>query len=190
MALPQLEERLNTVDEFEEIVDNGFSEYSVELVNGVIIEKPASTEETSVVAGNVLMALADFAHPRKLGRVSISVRYTSPGDLHNARIPDIAFSSAKRPIITKGSVPELPDLAVEVKSPDDSLKDLREKARYFVANGTKMFIITLPAKRLVEVYTPNDEYVLDVNDTLEGGEALPGFSMPVADVFRDPLEDS
>jgi Uma2 family endonuclease len=190
MALPQLEERLYTVDEFEEIADStAYAGFHLELVNGVIVEKAMPTEEHGNITGNFYDAFRGFVYPRKLGRVVIEVRYKTPGDTRNARIPDVAFSSAKRPIITKGSVPELPDLAVEVKSPDDSLKDLREKARYFIANGTKMFIITLPAKRLLEVYTPNDEYVLDVNDTLDGGEALPGFTMPVADVFKDPLEE-
>jgi len=117
------------------------------------------------------------------------VRYHTPGDDYNARIPDVSFSSAKRPIVKQGSVPELPDLAVEIQSPNQSLKSLREKARYFVGNGTKLFWLIIPNKQIVEIYTPDSEDVLKADDTLSGGDVLPEFSLAVRDIFRDPLED-
>ncbi|MEO8398040.1 MAG: Uma2 family endonuclease, partial [Chloroflexota bacterium] len=120
----------------------------------------------------------------------IEVRYRQPGDERNAFIPDMSFSSAKRPIIKQGSVPQMPDLAIEILSPHQSLKTLREKAHYFLANGARLFWLVIPEKQLVEVYTPTDEFVLDVNDTLSGGDVLPEFTLPVRNIFRDPMEET
>jgi Uma2 family endonuclease len=92
-------------------------------------------------------------------------------------------------MVKRGSVPEMPDLAVEIQSPDQPLKMLREKARYFLAHGTRIFWLVLPDKQLVEVYTPTDEQVLNVEDTLSGGDVLPGFTLAVRDIFRDPMEE-
>jgi Uma2 family endonuclease len=89
--------------------------------------------------------------------------------------------------VKKGSVPEMPDLAVEVKSPDDSLKLLRDKAHYYLANGTRLVWLVIPEKRLVEVYTPDDEQILTEEDTLSGEDVLPGFTLPVRDIFADPV---
>lgn len=183
-----VKQHLLTVEEFEQYADSPENaERLLELVNGEIVEKPMPTEEHGVITGNIYGPLWNFVNPRKLGRVVVEVRYRKPGDQHNARIPDIAFSSTKRPLVKQGSVPELPDLAVEVLSPDQSLKELREKARYFVANGVKLVWLVIPEKRLVEVYTPEDEWVLNEDDTLTGRDVLPEFSLPVRDVFADPM---
>ncbi len=183
-------EQLLTVAEFEQIADSPENvDRLLELVNGEIVEK-MPTEDHGIIAGNIYFVLAQFAHPRKLGRVAVEVRYRYLGDEHNARIPDVSFSSAKRPIVKEGSVPELPDLAVEVQSPRQSLKELREKAHYFVANGTRLFWLVIPAKQLVEVYTETDEQVLNADDVLSGGDVLPEFTLAVRDVFRDPLDEN
>ena len=87
-------------------------------------------------------------------------------------------------------MPHLPDLAVEIKSPDDTVKEMREKAAYYLAHGVRLVWLVYPHKRLVEVYRPDaDVEILAVGDVLTGGEVLPGFSIPVADVFADPLAE-
>ncbi|HVU13899.1 MAG TPA: Uma2 family endonuclease [Phototrophicaceae bacterium] len=183
-------EQLYTVEEFEQIADSDENAGRLlELINGEIIEK-VPTEEHGVCTSNIHISLATFAHPRKLGRVVIEVRYHQPGDERNAFIPDLSFSTAKRPMVKQGSVPEMPDLAVEIQSPDQSLKKLREKVRYFLAHGTRLFWLVIPEKQLVEVYSPTDEQVLNINDTLSGGDVLPGFTLAVRDIFHDPLEES
>lgn len=182
-----VEHRLYTVEEFEQIADSAENAGRLlELVNGEIVEK-VPTEEHSIATGNIFAALWNWNTPRKLGRVHTEVRYRKLEDQHNAFIPDIAFSSAQRPLVKQGSVPEMPDLAVEVQSPNQSLKELREKAHYFLANGTKLFWLVIPEKRLIEVYTLTDEQILTEGDTLTGGDVLPEFALPVREVFADPM---
>ena len=93
-------------------------------------------------------------------------------------------------MVTKGSVPEMPDLAVEVQSPDDSIKAMREKATYYLANGAKLVWLVYPRKRIVEVYHANGEIdIFHKGEMLSGEDVLPGFSLLVADIFADPFTD-
>jgi Uma2 family endonuclease len=183
-----VEHRLYTVEEFEQIADSAENaERLLELVNGEIIEKDA-TELRSVVAGNILSALWAFVKQLHMGRVLGRVTYHKPGDVYHLLNPDVSFSSAQRPVLKVGYVPEMPDLVAEVKSPADNLEQLRRKVLYFLANGTKLVWLVIPEKRLIEVYAPDDEQVLTEGDTLNGGDVLPGFEMPVRDVFADPMD--
>ncbi len=62
--------------------------------------------------------------------------------------------------------------------------DEGEKAHYYLANGAQVVWLVFPNKRYVEVYQPDSEMeVLLGDDLLDGGDVLPGFTMPVADVF-------
>jgi Uma2 family endonuclease len=79
----------------------------------------------------------------------------------------------------------MPDLAVEIKSPDDSNKDMRAAADFYIANGCKLVWLVFPDKKMVEVHRPNADYETFLSDeTLSGGELLPDFSMTVAEIFE------
>lgn len=78
----------------------------------------------------------------------------------------------------------MPDLAVEIQSPDDRPMSLRKKAAYYIANGTRLVWLVLLEKRQVEVYRPGEKVVgLTEDDTLDGGDVLPRFSVLVRDIF-------
>ena len=77
----------------------------------------------------------------------------------------------------------MPDLAIEVKSPDDTYKQMREKADYYLQNGTKLVWLVYPEKRIVEVYTNEQQDILTLEDRLTGGELLPEFELSVKDIF-------
>jgi Uma2 family endonuclease len=182
-----VQEKLYTVEEFEEFLSRDEnSERLFELINGEIVEK-VPTEEHSVAVGNIFSAFREFSKPKKLGRVGIEVRHGVEGDAYNDLIPDVAFTASERllPVVKEGAVPHMPDIAVEVKSPRDSLKKMREKANYYLANGTKMVWLVYPEKRLVTVLTPTSEDILTENDTLTGGDVLPEFTLAVRDIFEE-----
>ncbi|MDX1993156.1 MAG: Uma2 family endonuclease [bacterium] len=182
-----IEQRLYTVEEFEAIAalpEN--ADHRLELINGEIVEK-LPTEEHGICATNILGPLWNWNQQAKQGRVGMEIRYRKPDDRYNARLPDISFSRARRPIVTKGSVPELPDLAIEVKSPDDTVKEMRDKAAYYLANGVTLVWLVFPEQRIVEVYKADAQHILTEKDVLAADDLLPGFSLPVRDVFADPL---
>jgi Uma2 family endonuclease len=158
-----------------------------ELIDGAIVEK-MPTEEHGVIAGNFYAALRDFVRPRGLGRVLVEARYQVEGDPVNVRQPDVSFTRTERlqPLVTRGASPTLPDIAVEVQSPDDSLASLREKAAYLTSHGVALVWIALPRKRLVEVCRADGSVdILTADDTLEAGDVLPGFHVPVRDLFEE-----
>ncbi len=177
---------LYTVEEFEQIADQPENrDRLLELIDGEMAEKVPNEQHGMIV---ILIArfILNFILANNIkGRVVTEVRYRIPSDNRNARLPDVSYRAGSQPLVTKGSVPQMPDLAVEVKSPDDSLKDMRAKVRYYLANGTKLVWLVEPQKRFIEVYTPDDEQILFEGDMLDGGEVLPGFQMPVSAVFED-----
>ncbi|MDZ4765869.1 MAG: Uma2 family endonuclease [Chloroflexota bacterium] len=182
-------ERLITVDEFEQIAalpEN--RDRLLELIDGVIEEKGMPTEPHSIADGNIYAALRRFVIARELGRVHIEVRYCRPDDQKNARIPDVSYSSEERPLVERGSVPEIPDIVVEIQSPDDRLKKLRNRIQWFLDNGAKLGWLLIPKSRLIEVYDGEDVVILTDKDILSGGDVLPGFEIPVKTVFDDPFK--
>lgn len=188
MALEKL--RHYTVEEFERIADAPENtDRLLELIDGEIVEK-VPTERHGMVTGNIYGPLWQHVKVTRAGRVVLEVRYRRPEDRHNARIPDIAFTSGNRPVVDKGSVPLMPDLAVEVKSPSDTLKKMREKARYYLSNGTQLVWLVNPETRLIEVYTADEEEVLKDGHLLLGHDVLPGFELAVSDIFADTAGDN
>ncbi len=155
-----------------------------ELIDGEIVEKVPTEEHAflaSLLSGEIYIYLKQ--HP--IGRVTVEPRHKIPEDVHNARMPDIAFTSSERalPIVTSGAVPQMPDLAIEIQSPDDAVLKMREKALYYLTHGTRIVWLIFPAKQQIEIHTTDDISILTVDDILDGGEVLPGFSLRVRDVF-------
>jgi Uma2 family endonuclease len=185
----QLETRQMNVEEFERWI--ALAENSgrlFELIDGEIVEK-MPTEEHGEVQGWFTTVLTLFVRERKLGRVSVEARHKMPQERRNSYLPDISFIAGKRPRVKQGSIPQMPDLAVEIMSPDDGLKEVRAKALYYLANGTQLVLILDPAKRLVIRLTPDDEHILLADDTLDCAPVLAGFTIRVNEIFADPLTE-
>jgi Uma2 family endonuclease len=179
MALQHPQTKSYTIEEFDKFIallENADRRF--ELIDGEIIEK-IPTEEHGVLSVLMAARILMFDEQHQLGgRVGVEARYRTPEDRRNSRMPDVSFTSTARllPITRKGAIPQMPDLAIEVKSPDDSVMLLRLKAAYYLANGTRMVWLIFPEQRLVEVYRPD-------MDVLEGGDVLPGFTLALQHIF-------
>lgn len=182
-----VEHKLVTIAEFEEFIRRPENEdRRFELLDGRIIEK-VPTEEHGVVTLNIATEFKLYARQNG-GRAAVEVRHNNPDDPYNDRIPDASYTSAARllPLVKEGAVPQMPDVAVEVKSPDDSSVKLRRKAAYYIENGARLVWLVFPEKRTVEVYYENgDLEILDENGVLNGGDIMPGFTMQVRAVFEE-----
>ena len=87
-------------------------------------------------------------------------------------------------MVKRGPVHQMPDLVIEVKSPDDTYTSMRERAQYYLAHGAKVVWLLYPEKRLVEVYRQDaDSELLTGDDTLNGGDVLPHFVLSVHEIF-------
>ncbi len=77
-----------------------------------------------------------------------------------------------------------PLVAVEIRSDSQSRVSQRRKAEAYIRLGTQMVILVLPLEQ-VEIYQPGqDVIVLSADDTIDGGNVLPGFALPVRDVLE------
>jgi Uma2 family endonuclease len=164
-------------------------DYRMELVDGKIIVMSPSGYESEEVATNMGVCLHNWVRPRKLGRVTASsAGFELPNS--NVRAPDVSFVLAERLRRSPRSYAELaPDLMVEVKSPSDTLKSLRDKIQEFLSQGTQVGILLNPEKHSVEIYRPNQDVVtLGDGDILTVPDLLPGFEVAVADLWSPEFE--
>jgi len=180
--------RSRTLEDFEAFIALPENEDRLwELIDGEYVEK-VPTEEHSLIAGNIFAALREFVRPRGLGRVLFEARHQVPEDNSNARLPDVEFTRTERlqPIITDGGIPQMPDLAIEVRSKNETFKGLREKALYYLANGTQEVWLVYPSKNQVEIWTDADPVkTLNLDDTINGGDLIPGFALKVSEIFSE-----
>jgi len=180
--------RLYSLVEFEALLNQPEnSNRLLELIDGKLVEK-MPTQQHGLVASNINRELGNYAIKHKNGRPGIEVRHRAIDDDRNSRLPDVSFTCANVRLIDQGSVTGMPDLAVEIKSPADTITQMRETAAYYLANGSRLVWLVYPNLRMVEVYRPNaDVEILDAQQVLVGHDVLPGFALSVADVFADPF---
>jgi Uma2 family endonuclease len=101
--------------------------------------------------------------------------------------PDVAFvSKARVPAITRtGFAPIAPDLAVEVVSPSNTAQEIHSKVLAYLKGGTKLVLVAYPDTQTIAVHTDAGSRTLTANDTFDGGEVLPGFTLPVRNIFPE-----
>jgi Uma2 family endonuclease len=159
-----------------------------ELVHGVLVEKVMGWNESSL-AGFLAGLLNAFVIPRNLGIVTgADGTVELMADL--VRIPDVAFTSwdrlpgRRRPT---SPVPRLaPNLAVEVLSRSNTPGEMDAKRRDYFGAGVQIVWEIDPVARSVVVYTSlTSATTLGASDTLDGGVALPGFTLPVQQIFAE-----
>ena len=159
-----------------------------ELIDGTLVEKPVGLIE-SLIAIALATALSNFIRPRKLGLVAGAdaiLRMLST----NIRLPDVAFISLDDlpgGVLPRQAVPRLPvRIAAEVISQSNTKAEMRKKLGEYFESGSCLVWFIYPNPRTVAIYlAPTDEpaQVLNESDTLTGGDVLPGFEMPVAELF-------
>ncbi len=78
----------------------------------------------------------------------------------------------------------VPTLAVEILSPSDTQEDIDERVDELLEAGVALIWIINPHHQTVLVYRPDEAPVLyNVNQELTAEPHLPGFRVPVAEIF-------
>ena len=159
-----------------------------ELIRGVLCETMPAGHEHGRIVMNLGRLLGAWIHDRRLGAlVGSDAGFWLERDPDTVREPDLAFTSAERlPLDARieGYAEAVPDLVAEVASPNDSPRELHDKALMWIAHGVRLVWVVRPAARTIDAYREGRETVtLGEGDDLDGGDALPGFVCPVAEVF-------
>ena len=115
-----------------------------------------------------------------------------PADLTRNRRPDVAFIGYDRwpanlPLPYKGEPAEVvPDLIVEVASPNDKAEELLSKAYEYLEAGARLVWLVYPALKIVHAYESPDSFRrFKVQDELDGGTVLPSFRVPMSSLFPE-----
>lgn len=159
-----------------------------ELVDGVLVEKPMGFTE-SRIAVLLVTALTNFVEKRDLGIVTgESGMIRVPANL--VRMPDVAFFAWRHfpnRELPDESAPEIaPDLAVEVLSKSNTAREMARKLSEYFSAGVRLVWFVDPPTRSVTVYSsPNRSKILSAHQSLSGGKVLPGFKLPIANLFKN-----
>lgn len=164
-----------------------------EVIGGRIVETPRMGAEETWIANVLAQALAPFIRANRLGRVAVEMMF-SLGEGRNKRRPDLAFVSYKRWArdlrVSKAEAWDVvPDLAIEVVSPSNTLSEMAIKVRDYFSAGVAAVWVVIPDTREIQVWESQQGCrALGAGEELDGGEVIPGFRMPVAALFDDAEE--
>ena len=159
-----------------------------ELIRGVLHETVSVGAEHSFIGIRLGGEFDRYARRHRLGRVG----GTDGGVLvernpDTVREPDIFFVSAEKlplNVRVQGYLDVVPELVVEIVSPSDSPTEVDEKIRMWLDLGVSMALVVRPANRTIVIRRPGIPAVtLSGEDTLDGGDVLPGFSLPLSEIF-------
>lgn len=158
-----------------------------ELIDRTLVEKTMGLEE-GYIAALLITALNIFVQPKRLGAI-VDAQSGQKMVFGNVRMPDVSYIRAERWVeylTTRAKVaPFAPDLAVEVLSESNTRAEMDRKRREYFASGTRLVWEVNPRRRTVAVYTDERQSRrLTAADTLDGGDVLPGFTLPVAELFQ------
>jgi Uma2 family endonuclease len=171
----------------------------------ILYQKPPEARRGELVKGEfIAMSPAGFHHGRiamKIGTfLNVYVMENGLGEVYAAetgfllsrdpdtvRAPDAAFVVAERAAAQTseaGFFEGAPDLAVEVISPSETIEMVEAKLIDYLEAGTKLVWLVYPRTQTVIAYRSlTDVQIFTMADTLDGGELLPGFTVPVPEIF-------
>lgn len=166
-----------------------YADMRLELSEGVLkIVSPAGGEHGNL-ALRIGARLHLFVEEARLGYTTAAetgyILSTRPDGRDTVRAPDVGFVAAERlpDGLPQGFVPCAPDLAVEIVSPNDTADEIHAKVQDFLQAGTRLLWVVYPRTRTVDVHTPQGAHTLTLTDTLDGGDVLPGFTLPLRELF-------
>jgi len=191
-----MERQYISAEGFLEIVESPeYNDRIIELVEGEVVEMSLPTGLHGQITMIISLKIGNYVVDNGLGVVTAAdtgfVLERNPDGRDTVRGFDIAFvGNAKvSSVLPDQWVNVAPDLAVEVISPSNEAADIHRKIRQLLAAGTTLVWIVYPSTRTVDVHSPSGAITLEDDDTLGGGDILPGFEIPVREIFPGPASN-
>ncbi len=159
---------------------------ALELIDGMVVQKVAPQWEHSVLQFQIAALFNNFAGPLKLAFAVPELRAAYGRD---SLVPDVAvYRWARIPRDPSGRVISVPadtsDIAVEIVSPGQSVRNLVDKCRRYIANGTSIALVVDPRDESVVRVGPDAVPVtLSGDDRIDLDLVLPGFRLTVRELF-------
>ncbi len=180
-----------------------------ELVRGEIRRVPPPKGEHAFVEAALVGAIGRYLYGRAvalgwredhsrgararlvglLGSGEGGMRLRLPDDPEQTRGADVLYLTPDEVaryggILRDEYLPAVPALVAEVISPSERAADIQEKVADYMSGGAQLVWLLYPRTRTAHVYSPDGAArVLGPHETLDGGDVLPGFSVPIVSLF-------
>jgi len=159
-----------------------------ELIKGELVRMPPTGHPHGYIKVNFAAILHTFVRQHKLGCVmGGEVGIYTHRDPDTVRGADVVFISNERlaQVQSDSYLDIAPELIVEITSPNDRWHDIDDKLTEYFGIGVQIVWVANPHRKQIHVYRSLTEIeILTVDDTLSGNSVLPGFGMPVAELFE------
>ena len=161
-----------------------------EIVDGQRVDLQPMSVYTAWLASRLHGQLWPYVEEHGFGTCVMEMLFILDAERNLRRRPDVAFVSADRWPLDRefpvtGDWDVVPDLAVEVISPNDIFKDVLAKLHEYFQYGVQLVWTVVPDAQQVYVYdSPTQVRILTVRDTLPGSKILPDFRLPLASLFQ------
>ena len=172
-----------TVEEYMKLPDNG---KHYELIEGELIEMPGPNINHGRITNRLSVSLTNYItnSGQNFGEIFSNMAVIlSP---KTAPLPDVVFIRAEKINKFEGSqvFSGVPDLAIEVISPTDKWSEIIAKVKLYQSYQVTLVWVVDPFDKSVFIYRPDQATrLLFAGDDLSGEEILPGFTLPVKDLF-------
>jgi len=167
----------------------------VELIKGYIFKmSPGPNRLHQEISGGISYQLQKFLEhsPCKIYMAPFDVRFPRKSkadkDIITVLQPDICVVCDRSKLDDRGCI-GAPDIVVEVLSPSNNKKELKNKYEIYEEAGVKEYWIVWPYEQTMIVYTLTDGKFVS-SPVISGGDiltssVLPGFSLNISELFRD-----
>lgn len=169
-----------TIEDFEKLPADAVKDR--ELIDGELIDVSGNTGEHNSLQGLILSLLLPFVTQHKLGRLLPEQEYDFRGNAHG---PDVSFFGLDKCELydRKRRVQRfVPDLAIEIVSPNDTYEALMKKARRYRSSGTAEVWIFSIELRQAELLSESRNVLLDESQEFRP-EPVPNFSIRLGELF-------
>lgn len=174
-----------TIDDFERLPQEQAENH--ELVEGELIPVSGNTLYHNAIRDLLFLLIAQIVRELHLGRLVVEQEYDFGGNAHG---PDISFfTAAKAASADPGKRVQrfVPDLAIEIASPNDTLASLLRKKERYRNCGTDEVWILAPETCEVLIFSSRGDRILRADAELST-DLLPGFRISVHRLFADANE--
>jgi len=170
----------------EEFAKTGHETDGFELVRGELAPMPPPGDNHGIVCANVVHLLKTYTKTHGTGKVTCNDSgIITQRDPDSVRGVDVAVFLRPDWQAAEGYTTVPPDLAVEVRSPEQSWTKVVGKVGEYLAMGVRLVWVVDPRRRRVTVFQPEeDPAIFAAENELEGGDVLPGFRCRVSELFE------
>jgi Uma2 family endonuclease len=168
-----------TAEELERLPDDG---WRYELVRGELRKMSPSGARHGSVAAQIIASLGTYVKQHRAGVVYASeTGFKISREPDTVRAPDAAFVVAGRVVDAAGFFDGPPDIAIEVTSPSDRYSEIEEKTLDWLRSGVTAVVVVEPRTKTARIHRAGEATI--VNDAIEIPDVLPGWRLPLADLF-------